>query len=274
MSEMSPNNVTILGVSLNSTSRQRVLEEIVNFEANQARLPAGRQSLLVFTPNPEFLVEADKDENFKEILNKGDINLPDGVGIILAGKLLATPIRERVSGADVVGDLLAYGNCRGKWTIGIVGARRAVLEESTELVKRLQQKYPNVNFVNLDQLEINSKHEIRNTKQIQNSKSKIQNVSDFDIRISDFNVVFACYGMKKQEEWIMENKDRVSATVFMGIGGSLDFITGFTKRAPSFIRQVGLEWLWRGLQRPSHFKRVWKATVVFSWLVLKERFKF
>ena len=162
MSEMSPNNVTILGVSLNSTSRQRVLEEIVNFEANQA-------PLLVFTPNPEFLVEADKDENFKEILNKGDINLPDGVGIILAGKLLATPIRERVSGADVVGDLLAYGNCRGKWTIGIVGARRAVLEESTELVKRLQQKYPNVNFVNLDQLEINSKHEIRNTKQIQNS---------------------------------------------------------------------------------------------------------
>ncbi len=243
---MSPNSVNILGVSINSTSKLLVLRQITEFEPNRA-------PLLVFTPNPEFLVEADKDKNFKELLNRSDINLPDGVGIVWAGKLFGTPIKERVSGADVVRELLEDGNRQGKWTIGIVGARRAVLEESVELVKRLQQKYPNITFINLD-------------------SPKFQITSRFAANYK-FQIVLACYGMKKQEEWIMENKNRVNSSVFMGIGGSLDFITGFSKRAPLLIRRIGLEWLWRGLQRPSHFKRVWKATVVFGFLVLKEKIK-
>ena len=258
------NTVNILGVHITSTSADVLLREIIAFVAKPAspETNLGRSSLrlVVFTPNPEFLVSAAEDLSFRELLNRADINLPDGVGLIWASRILGTPIKERVSGADVVEKLLEIGNekCEvrggrldteagsGNWTIGIAGARRENLAESTELIKSLKIKYSDINFVNLD----NTKYKIQNTK---------------------YNLVFAAHGMKKQEQWIMENKDKINTKIFMGIGGSLDFITGFSKRAPLLMQQVGLEWLWRGLQRPEHFKRIWRAVFVFGWLVLKER---
>jgi len=271
---MSLNTVRILGISITSTELVEVLRELTAFMAKP------RLGLVVFTPNPEFLVEASEDLRFRELLNRADINLPDGVGLIWASRILGTPIKERVSGADVVEKLLEAGNEGGRWEvgggrldkevgskrwmIGIAGARRGEQKEADELVERLQKKYPNITFVNLD-----------------DSQFQISNY--FALR-SKFQIVFACHGMKKQEEWIWENAygrpssakataGTVKANVFMGIGGSLDFITGFSKRAPLLMRQVGLEWLWRGLQKPEHFCRIWKAVFVFGWLVIKEKFQ-
>jgi N-acetylglucosaminyldiphosphoundecaprenol N-acetyl-beta-D-mannosaminyltransferase len=164
----------------------------------------------------------------------------DGFGLVLAARLFGQRV-DRISGADTVGQLLKEGD-RKKWTVGIVGARRGDAIEIEQLFNRLKEKYPLINFINLDNSE--------NLK---------------------FEIVFACQGMKKQEEWIWQNRDRIKANVFMGVGGSLDFITGFSQRAPLILRQIGLEWLWRGLQRPSHFKRIWKATFVFGSLVLREK---
>jgi len=269
---MSLNSVNFLGVPIVSTSIDEVLREIAKFVASQAQ----KSPLVIFTPNPEFLVEASRNDNFRNLLNKSDINLPDGIGLVWASRILGKPIKERISGADVVERLLKEGNESGrrevgsgkeltrKWTVGIAGARRGVQEEADDLIKRLQKKYPNITFVNLDDTNFKS-----------NLKDRILNVkndSKFNVQDSRFNVIFACYGMEKQEKWIMENKDKIKANVFMGIGGSLDFITGFTKRAPLLIRKMGLEWLWRGLQRPKHFKRIWKAVFVFGWLVIKEKF--
>lgn len=238
-SKMNGNKANILGVNFNGSWLAELLNTIVELATSQ---DGRRKPVIVFTPNPEFLVEAQKDAGFKTLLNKADINLPDGVGLVLAGKVLNQNIRERVSGADVVRELLEVLS-KSKSVVGIAGARGGVQNEAEELVKRLEKKHKNINFINLD-----SKFEILNSK---------------------FNVVLACHGMKKQEKWIWENKDQIRANVFMGVGGSLDFLTGFSRRAPVFMRQVGLEWLWRGLQRPKHFKRIWKATVVFGWLVIK-----
>ena len=266
---MSLNTVKILGVKINSSCKEELLNKIVDFASGKAG-----SSLVVFTPNPEFLVEAQKNKEFLQLLNCADLNLPDGVGLLWAGKILGQEIKERVAGADVVREVLEIGNRlsgenleksgdfkigqkarrkqgeKGKgWVVGVVGARRGILFESAELVKRLQQKYPHISFVNLD------------------------DPSFLKIQYPVFNVIFACQGMKKQERWIWESKKRVPARVFMGVGGSLDFITGFSRRAPRWIRGLGLEWLWRGLQRPKHFQRIWRATVVFAWLVLKEKFR-
>lgn len=273
------NSAHILGVLITSTSASSVLEEILNFEA--------KTKLVVFTPNPEFLVAAAQNPSFREILNSSDINLPDGFGLVLAGKILGQPISGRISGADLTEQLLKVGNKKGpastspsgarrggetgggKWTIGIVGVRRGVIEESMELIKRLQEKYPNIEFINLD-----NKSEIRSagwrTKSEKNSNDQD---SKFNIQYSLFNVVLACQGMGKQEKWILENKNKVDTKVFMGIGGSLDFLTGFSKRAPRWMQSFGLEWLWRGLQKPEHFRRIWKAVFVFGWLVIKEKFQ-
>lgn len=237
------NTVNILGIPITSTSTSAALRELTDFEAK----PASRPPLVIFTPNPEFLVEAAEDLKFNELLNKADMNLPDGVGLVWASRVLGTPIKERVSGADMVERLLEIGN-EQRWIIGVAGARRRLLSESVELIKKLQQRYPSIQFVNLDDPQ-------------------------FTIYDLPFTIVMACHGMKKQEQWILENKDRVKANVFMGVGGALDFLTGFTKRAPLWMRQVGLEWLWRGLERPGHWKRIRRAVFIFGWMVIKEKYK-
>ncbi len=200
--------------------------------------------IIIFTPNPEFLVEAQKDKDFQDLLNRSDINLVDGFGLVLAARILKRDVGERISGADVVRELLEEGNQK-KWTIGVAGVRKGNPDEIIKLFQELRTKYQNIDFVNLNDLDF-----LKNLK---------------------FQIVFACHGMKKQEQWIWENKDKIKTHVFMGVGGSLDFLTGFSRRAPSMIRRIGLEWLWRGLHKPQHFKRIWKATAVFGWMVLKEK---
>ncbi len=216
-----------------------MLNTIVELAMTQG---GGNKPTMVFTPNPEFLVEAQKDKDFQDLLNRSDINLVDGFGLILAGKILKRNVGERISGADVVERLLEEGNQK-KWTIGVAGARKGDPDEIIKLFQELKTKYQNINFVNLDNLDFQK----------------------------SLKIVFACHGMKKQEKWIWENKDRVQANVFMGVGGSLDFLTGFSRRAPPIIRRIGFEWLWRGLHKPRHFKRIWKATALFGWMVLKEK---
>jgi N-acetylglucosaminyldiphosphoundecaprenol N-acetyl-beta-D-mannosaminyltransferase len=238
---MSPNIAQILKVRINSTSVGSVLSQILDFVAN----PRLERKLVIFTPNPEFLVAAHKDAEFRQVLNQADINWPEGFGLVLAGKLLGQPIKERVGGASLVERLLEIGN-RDKWKVGIVGARRGVREETEKQIRKLQQKYPGLTIVNLEDYQ-----------------SKISNLK--------FQIVLACQGMEKQERWIIENKDKINAKVFMGVGGSLDFLTGFSQRAPIWMQAVGLEWLWRALQRPKHLKRAWDAVVVFPLLVLKEK---
>lgn len=233
--------VEILGIRLISTSTGSVLKEITRFVAEKDKNSLKSKSLIIFTPNPEFLVAANEDQGFKEILNQADINLPDGIGLILAGRVLGRPLKERISGADVVEKLLAIGSEHG-WTVGVAGARRGVEEEADLLIQRLQARYPSLKIINLDN----------------------------QFTIYPPTIILACHGMVRQEKWIMENKDKIPAAVFMGVGGSLDFLTGFVKRAPLLVRKAGLEWFWRGLQKLGHWKRIWRAVVVFGWLVVKD----
>lgn len=251
---MSLNNATILEIPFSGNCQEEVLDKILDFEA----VMKPKKPLIIFTPNPEFLVEAQKNLEFKEILQKGDLNLPDGVGLILAAKILGKQIGQRFSGADLTEKLLAVGNQK-KWTVGIVAARRGEEKEKVEQMKKLSDKYPFIKFYDLDSFDI--------------CPPRLDRVETGSL---NFDLVMVCHGMIKQEKWIMDNeaakKEKINAKVFVGVGGSLDFLSGFAKRAPRIMRGLGLEWLWRGLQRPKHFKRIWKAVFVFGWLVIKEKF--
>jgi UDP-N-acetyl-D-mannosaminuronic acid transferase (WecB/TagA/CpsF family) len=225
----------ILGVGLNGTSTDLVLRKIEESLENEAKL-------VIFTPNPEFLVLASRDSSFKKLLNLADINIPDGIGLIWASKFLKTDpiLKNRIVGVDLVKDLFIKGQEKG-WKFGVVGARRGNIEEAEEQIEKLRQEFPDLLITNI---QINQKYDI----------------------------VLVCQGMEKQENWIIENKDKVSAKVFIGVGGSLDLLSGFTKRAPNIVRKMGLEWLWRLVGNPrKHFGRVANAVIVFPWLVLKAK---
>ncbi len=229
----------ILGVKINSTS----LVEVLAFVHKKI---AQNEKFWIVTPNPEFIVAAQKDSQFKKILNSADLAIPDGQGLILASKFLGTkpPLSERVAGSDLVSRLLEEAS-KENWRIGIIGARRGNKEEIKTLVLKLKEKYPGAKIEGLENNPFWPKQK--------------------------FEIIFACQGMKLQEKWIFKNFKKTNASLFMGIGGALDFLSGFSKRAPQWIRKVGFEWLWRFLTRPSHLKRILIACFYFPYLVLKEK---
>lgn len=237
--EKADDTLKILGVSLNST-------ELVEVLAEAGKHIRERRKFFIVTPNPEFLVLAQADEEFKKILNSADLAIPDGFGLVLASRFLGTKpvLRQKLAGADLTAALLDEARSAG-WQVGIVGARKGEINQQKLLVDRLGQRYPGLRVKCLEQAPDRQ-----------------------------WDIVFACQGMGEQEKWIARNINRTQAWVFMGIGGSLDFLTGFSRRAPLCWRDLGLEWLWRLLQHPRrHFKRIVKAVVIFNWLVLKEKLK-
>lgn len=238
--KMSGQSLRILGVGVDSTSTDSVLKFI-------AKKMAKKERFWITTPNPEFIVEAQKDREFKRILNHADMAVPDGFGLVLASRFFKTDlqIKERVSGSDLVEKLLEMATQNG-WRIGVIGARRGNKEEIKELISRLEKKFRG--------LEIDG----------------LENISDWQKK--NYDIIFTAQGMKTQEKWIWKNFGKVKAIGFMGIGGSLDFLAGFAKRAPLKIRELGLEWLWRLIHEPWRIKRQ-ISLLEFGFLVLKEKFR-
>lgn len=228
----------IAGIGLNSTTEEGVLRKI------RQRIASGKKTFLV-TPNSEFIVFAQKNPWFRAILNQADLAVPDGVGLVWAGRLLGRPIRARISGADLAKELLKLAQ-ENRWRVGVIGARRGEKIERGELIKRLQAEYPTAQIFSLEE-----------TPNWQERK---------------WQLIFACQGMGEQERWLRDNLDQTNALVFIGVGGALDFLTGFVPRAPKWIRKVGLEWLYRLFRQPWRWRRQLRL-IEFIWLVIKERLK-
>jgi len=227
--------IRILGVKIDNLNENEILERIEGFlKNNRPRIGRGKQHYLV-TPNPEFLVQAQKDKEFKEILNQADISIPDGVGLILSSHFLGQPIRKRIAGVDLM-ELICQKAAEKNWSVFLTGGEKGIAEKATE---NLIKKYP--------ELKINS----------QNPK-----------------IVFVALGAPKQEKWIKNNLNKMpSVKLAMGVGGAFDFISNNTKRAPKALREIGLEWLWRLALEPWRMKRIYRAVVVFPYLVLKKRLR-
>lgn len=227
----------ILGIRLNGTYLVEVLKEITS------RL-AKKQKTFIVTPNPEFIVYAQRHPWFARILNSADIAIPDGIGLVWAARILNQPRLERVTGADIVSKLFLRAN-QNSWQIGLVGARRGDTRGRKKLAAKLSRKYPRVKIFILE-----------DTPNWQQKR---------------FELVFACQGMGKQEKWIWDNLQKTEGFIFMGAGGALDYLAGFVPRAPVWIRKLGLEWLYRLFRQPWRLRRQ-LALVKFIWLILKEKF--
>ena len=260
MTKKAQNYVKMLNVKLSSSSIDSLLAEI------ELRL-VHRLKTIIFTPNPEFLVYGYHHPDFSRIFNQADFNLPDGVGIIIWNQIARwihtlskarahqdAPL-QRIPGSLLTGKLLHLAN-QQHWQIGIAGARRGEKIDQQEQIKRLRQCYPGARILNLDE-----KFAVRN--------SNFETNSQLTTRNSKIDLILACHGMVKQEKWLLANKDKINGTVFLAIGGSLDYLTGFASKPPAWVQNYGLEWFWRLLTQPGHLPRVWRATVEFSWLMLK-----
>ncbi len=232
--------VDILGVKISRADYVTATKEIERF------LVDGKKHYIV-TPNPEFVVLAQTDQEFRQILNQADLAIPDGVGL---------RVGTRVTGTDLMIKLCGLAAKKG-YSIFLLGGRNGVAEEAA---KRLKAQFANLNIVGT--CEANPKEV--GAGAFEGTALQAKPSIDF---------LFVAYGAPKQEKWIARNLDKIPVRVAMGVGGAFDFIAGKRKRAPKFLRQLGLEWLWRLIQEPQRFPRILNAIIKFPLLVFLHKLK-
>lgn len=212
------------------------------------------KKIFIATPNPEFLLETSKNEKFKNILNATDLNIPDGVGIVYASNILNTipKIKERIAGSDLTLEIIKIAKELNKKLFLLGGNSENQLELVKEKIGNEIVLNYDIGFEKIDWDNNLNPNEEKNNLLV----DKINN--------SNAEIIFVAFGAPKQEYWIHENLNKLkNIKLAIGIGGTFDFIAGYKKRAPKIFIKFGLEWLFRLIQEPSRFKRIFNAVVIF-----------
>lgn len=225
-----PRAIHILGVRVHDVTYEEALRILEGFVGDG-------EAHLVVTLNPELIMAAQDDEDFKEILNDACLALPDGMGLLWGSRILGETLRQRVAGVDTVERLAALSAGKG-YRLFLLGAAPGVAEEAA---RRLCARCPGLQIVGTYAGSPDEEDEPEILKRIHEARP-------------DF--VLVAYGAPRQEKWIHRNLGALGATVAMGVGGSLDFISGRAVRAPRWIRRVGLEWLHRLCREPWRWRRM------------------
>jgi N-acetylglucosaminyldiphosphoundecaprenol N-acetyl-beta-D-mannosaminyltransferase len=242
-----PPTATILNVKVHALTNDRTLALIEQFVAS------GQPHQLV-TVNPEFVVAAQQDEAFRQIINNAALALPDGIGLLKAARFLkTTPLPERVPGSDLVVKLAELSHHKG-YRIYFLGAWEDVAEKAIEKLKR---DYPQLQVAGC----------FAGSPALEENEAIVQR-----ILTARPDILLVAYGAPKQDKWIARNLERLQIPVCIGVGGSFDFIAGTARRAPAWLQRLGLEWLHRLLMQPWRWRRIWNAVPRFGWLVLRSRF--
>ncbi|MBS4174181.1 WecB/TagA/CpsF family glycosyltransferase [Bacillus sp. FJAT-49736] len=236
---------TIFGIPIIHTDHKSFINTLEN------RIKSEHKSFVV-TANPEIVMKANQEKEYAEYLKRADFITADGIGIVIASKILNQPLPGRVSGTDMMVDLLERANDH-QYRVYFLGAQPDVLELFLENVHK---QFPKVEIVGshngfFDWNDNTIKEEIQSLKP---------------------DLVFVALGVPRQEKWIAENYDSFQKGVFMGVGGSFDVVAGVVKRAPKAWQKMNLEWLYRLIHQPSRWKRM-LVIPVFLFKVIGQKFR-
>lgn len=246
--------MNLLGIKISEVTLAQARERILEFLSEH-------KVHTVFTPNPEMLVDAQHDAYFKKVLNQGDLNLCDGFGL-----RLVAPKLHRIPGIDFMLEICGIAEELGK-SIYLLGSGDKFVIENTK--KILQTKFPNLKIVGIEPGYPIALAEAEQGSILHyNENDRDETLGRIIMAAPD--ILFVAFGHNKQEKWIVENAPNLpSVKIAMGVGGAFDYLSGKIKRAPKFIRAIGLEWLWRLIREPKRFKRIWKAVIVFPVSVFR-----
>jgi N-acetylglucosaminyldiphosphoundecaprenol N-acetyl-beta-D-mannosaminyltransferase len=240
-----PDSVSILGVRIHAVTMAETLAWIE--AAVAARAPRH-----ICTSNPEFLMTARRDREFFEVLNRADLVVPDGVGLLMAARWLGARLPERVAGSDLIYRIAERAAQRG-WGIYFLGAGEGV---AARTAAKLRAIYP----------ELRVAGTFAGSPKIEDEDAIVARV-----RAARPDILLVAYGAPQQDKWIARNRERLGALVSIGVGGSFDFVAEEARRAPVWIRRLGLEWLHRVGRQPWRARRILTAVVLFPLAVLRHR---
>lgn len=301
--EAIPMKLDILGVNVDKVNMAQAIEQVSQWIGESAKPLKTRY---VVTPNPEMIVAAQGDTEFKKVLNEADLAIPDSARLgwadlvlrennfftrvlkwpfFIFPKLLAHDF-DTVAGTDLMEELVKLSEVQG-FRIGLLGGGKKVAERLGGVLGR---RYLGLKVVFASDGGVIDRE--GNAETVDDRKSKIvvedrrlkvdrsENPSSLFhpqkttfhslpsiVKIPPIDILFVAFGHIKQEKWIAKNLDKYPVKVMMGVGGAFDYLLGDIPRAPKWARNLGLEWLFRLVLQPWRIKRFW-SLIKFVFLVL------
>ena len=195
----------------------------------------------VVTPNPEFILAAEKDESFRTVLNAADLVIPDGIGVIYSAKILGTPLSERVPGIEFSAKMLEKLNEMGG-RLFLLGAKPGVAEKAGE---NICARYPNIVLCGTQDGYFRDEEDVI-----------------LKVAAARPDLMFVCLGAPKQEKWMARWGQHSGAKLAIGLGGALDVYAGNVERAPEAWQKLGMEWAYRLKKEPKRITRMAKLPLV------------
>ena len=233
-----PAPVAILGVAFDNVTFAETLSRI------QAMI-ASRRPHYVVTANVDFLVQAQRDAELRQVLAEAHLVLCDGTPLVWASRLLGNPLPERVAGSDLAPQLIRLA-AKNNYRLFLLGATPEANEQAAANVRT---QFPNL-FVAHYSPPFRPLPEMDHTDIARR------------IRAVRPDILLAAFGCPKAEKWMARQYHALGVPVVIGVGGTIDFLAGRVRRAPVWMQRAGLEWLFRLCQEP---RRLFKRYATDLW---------
>ena len=247
--------IDILGVKVDDIAFEEAVERIIRLSGDKK---GGHH---VVTVNSEFVMMARHNRRFFDILQKADLALPDGAGIVFSKRIFGGKVQERIAGVDLVNKICGRIGDRPV-RVGFLGGFDNVAEI---VAKRQISKNPGLKVVFAKPGDPSIGYDLRLKKMIS--------------AVGRVDILFVAYGMGQQEYWIARNRNRLDIGVFIGVGGAFDYLSMVKKRAPYVFQRWGVEWLWRLIMEPKRIARmrvlpVFLVLILWFWVVKNIKVKY
>lgn len=250
----------------------------------------------ICTTNAEFIIDAQKNSEFKNIINKSDLSIPDGIGVLFANYYLNRVrdfsnikkllwgiwfglssifinynVGEKISGVDLTEEICKLSNSKrysifflGGWQKDFFGKDIKVpkFDIAEEAAKRIRDTYPNVNIIGAtSKFSFKKEDDVKTIEYIKQCMKKV--------KISELDFLFVAYNHFKQEDWIVRNADKIPAKVSVGVGGTFNYLSANLKRPTS----LKFEWFKKIFTQPRKVRRILNAFPVFPIMIYKDAVK-
>lgn len=236
--------IDVMGLKFDSMTMDEAL-------SRAEALLRGEKAAYVVTPNAEIAYEALHDVQLREMLNGADLMLPDGAGVVLASKLLRTPVKQKVAGVDFAAGLLGVLERNGQ-SLYLLGGKTGIGKLAAQ---KMLEAHPQLRIAGIadgyfqDEAPVIAK-----------------------INASGADALFVCLGAPKQERFMVQHQQELHVHLMAGLGGSLDAFAGTVQRAPAWMIRLNLEWLYRLIREPKRFRRMLRLPK-YLWAVMLKRIR-
>lgn len=235
MSMPTTEKINIRGIPVDNVNLDEAFSAVVSFVHSNS-------FHMICTPNAEIVQQCIEDEALADLIRSADLIIPDGAGVVLASKILGSPLKAKTPGCEL-GERIAKESGANGFRVYFLGGKPGIAALAEE---KLREKYPDFKTVGT--------HDGYFKKEGEENDAVIA-----EINAAAPDILFVCLGVPAQEKWIAANRDRLpTVRAALGLGGSLDSYAGTMKRAPRIFIRLNLEWFYRLCCQPSRIGRMMK----------------